>query len=280
FIDKIILDRYKLTEPLGPGAGYLALDLHPVPSSSREPVVRAVKVIKKAGPSNSWDTWRQRLEIALHQRVTGTPNILTLHATTEDDDFLYLVTDYHKYNMLQVVCYDRIPYIGNDELVRSVFVQLIDAVAVCHNRNVFHRDLKPENIRCNADGSEVYISNFGLATQQRFTSTYGYGTMSYKSPECIGEECDSDIYATRLGDIWALGVILVNMLTGCTPWDKAVTTDKDFNDFLHNDDYLRRTFAISEETIIMLERMFSIDPISRLTLDEVRSSFLEIPTFF
>lgn len=98
--------------------------------------------------------------------------------------------------------------------------------------------------------------------------------------ECIGEECDSDIYATRLGDIWALGVILVNMLTGCTPWDKAVTTDKDFNDFLHNDDYLRRTFAISEETIIMLERMFSIDPISRLTLDEVRSSFLEIPTFF
>lgn len=35
FIDKIILDRYKLTEPLGPGAGYLALDLHPVPSSSR-----------------------------------------------------------------------------------------------------------------------------------------------------------------------------------------------------------------------------------------------------
>lgn len=105
-----------------------------------------------------------------------------MHATTEDDDFLYLVTDYHKYNMLQVVCYDRIPYIGNDELVRSVFVQLIDAVAVCHNRNVFHRDLKPENIRCNADGSEVYISNFGLATQQRFTSTYGYGTMSYKSP--------------------------------------------------------------------------------------------------
>lgn len=90
--------------------------------------------------------------------------------------------DYHESDMFQVLCHDEHPYIGKDEMVRSVFVKILDAVHACHERKVFHRDLKPENILCNTDGSEVYIADFGLGTQQMFSYSFGCGTSAYLSP--------------------------------------------------------------------------------------------------
>ena len=149
--------------------------------SNRAPAESDVKVIKKAGPLRS-QTWHQRQEITLHQLVSSIPNVLTLHATAEDEAYFYLVMDYHESDLFQVLACDEHPYIGKDELVRSVFVQILDAVHACHRRKVFHRDLKPENILCNADGSEVCIADFGLGTQQLFSYAFGCGTSAYMSP--------------------------------------------------------------------------------------------------
>jgi len=134
-----------------------------------------VKIIQKAGPLNS-QTRRQREEIHLHQLVSDVPHVLTLHDTFEDTQFFYLVVEHLAGDLFQILSRDELPYAGNDELVRSVFVQILDAIYACHERKVFHRDLKPENILCNADGSEVYIADFGLATRQALSYTFGCGT--------------------------------------------------------------------------------------------------------
>lgn len=73
-------------------------------------------------------------------------------------------------------------YFGNDELIGSVFLQIIDAVAYCHSCGVYHRDLQPENILCSHDGTKVYLADFGLATQDRISYEPGVGKACYMSP--------------------------------------------------------------------------------------------------
>lgn len=176
--------RYELVQLLGAGACgvvYRAFDLQAPPARGGAPVERAIKIIKKAGPLMS-DTLRQRREIALHRQVSDHPNVLTTHDAFEDGRFYYLVMDYCPGgDLFKMICeahaFDR-----NDDLVRQIFVQILDAVKACHKRHVFHRDLKPENILCSADGSEVYIADFGLATNRQLSYTFGCGSSHYMSP--------------------------------------------------------------------------------------------------
>lgn len=73
-------------------------------------------------------------------------------------------------------------YFGNDSLIRDVFLQIIDAVAYCHSHGVYHRDLKPENILCSHDGMKMYLTDFGLATQDLISHEIGVGSGYYMSP--------------------------------------------------------------------------------------------------
>ncbi|KZT73768.1 kinase-like protein [Daedalea quercina L-15889] len=276
--------RYECTTLLGAGAAgvvYLALDHHAPTSSSGyvAPVQRALKIIQKAGPLKFE---AQRREISLHQLVSDVPHVLKLHDTFEDAQYFYLVMDYHESDLFKLLCHDESesPYAGEDELVRSVFVQILDAVHACHERGVFHRDIKPENILCNADGSEVYIADFGLGTQRTLSYTFGCGTWSYMSPECIGEECEHKPYSTRHGDIWALGVLLVNMTTGLNPWEMAVTADDAFGEFLVDDEHFEQVLPVSKAACSLLKQIFSINPLARPTIPELRERILELPTFF
>ena len=70
------------------------------------------------------------------------------------------------------------------------------------------------------------------------------------------------------------------MTTGLSPWDKAVTADEAFNEFLTDDDHFDRVLPVSKEVIRILKRIFSIDPLARPTIPELRESILELPTFF
>ncbi|TFY53098.1 hypothetical protein EVJ58_g9640 [Rhodofomes roseus] len=274
--------QYELTRLLGAGAAgvvYLAHDHHAPTTSKGAPIECAVKIIPKAGPLNS-QTWQQQQEITLHKLVSDVPHVLTLYATFEDTQFFYLVMDCHEHDLFQLLCRDEFPYADNDELVRSVFVQILDAIHACHDRNVFHRDLKPENILCNADGTEVYIADFGLATRQEFSYTFCCGTSSYMSPECLAQECERNAYSARHGDIWALGILLINIITGLNPWEMAVTTDEAFNEFLVDDNHFERVLPISKGAIRILKQIFSINPSARPTIPELRERILALPTFF
>jgi serine/threonine protein kinase len=170
--------RYFLMNILGAGAYgkvYKALDNH-----SPSPVFVAVKCLLKHEPGSRHDII-QRRELALHEQVSGHPNIVRFHNTFSDDTFVYVVLDLCDGGDLFTAITEKQIFIGNNDLVRSTFLQLIDAVHECHKQDVFHRDIKPENILCSKDGT-IFLADFGLSTDDHLSKDFGCGSSYYMSP--------------------------------------------------------------------------------------------------
>ncbi|EMD38812.1 hypothetical protein CERSUDRAFT_133354, partial [Gelatoporia subvermispora B] len=217
-------------------------------------------------------------ETTLHRHVAGVPNVLTLHAVFESSNYMYLVLDYCPGGTL----YDHImngAFEQNNELIRKVFLQILNGVHACHEEGVFHRDLKPENILCTRDGSAVYVADFGLATDELVSEEFGCGSPSWMSPvqcadlsrlECIGFGFSYAPYSSRQSDVWALGVILINMIASCFPWGNAVVEDAGFKAFLDDPHSLYDRMPISHGLCEILERVFDVNPSERMTIPELR----------
>jgi serine/threonine protein kinase len=174
-----------------------------------------------------------------------------------------------------------VQYVGDDELIRSIFLQLIDGVAFLHSLGIAHRDIKPENLVCSDNGTRVRICDFGLATSERKSNEFGCGSTFYIAPECLGDWNPSQThYDTQRSDIWSLGVILVNLVCGRNPWRIASTSDESFTSFLADPTFLRRILPISDECLFVLAQIFTIDPNARISLTKLRRSVLEVKSFF
>lgn len=178
-----VLDsRYELLSTLGSGSFgvvYKALDLKP--DSPSDDQFRAIKIVCKTN-RKTYELEAVRREVDLQGLVTGYPNIVGIHDAFEDKNYFYLVLDLCLGGDLfcQICC--RRAFAHNDEHLRRTFLQIVDAVESCHEANVFHRDLKPQNILTNADGSEIFLADFGLATQRAIVDECGCGTQVYMSP--------------------------------------------------------------------------------------------------
>jgi basic membrane lipoprotein Med (substrate-binding protein (PBP1-ABC) superfamily)/ABC-type phosphate/phosphonate transport system substrate-binding protein len=100
----------------------------------------------------------------------------------------------------------------------DILSQIADALDHAHQHGVIHRDVKPANVLMDR-GHWVFLTDFGLArmvegSQQLTASGVGVGTPAYMAPEqCQGREID------RRADIYSLGIVLYEMLTGCVPFE-------------------------------------------------------------
>ncbi len=147
-------------------------------------------------------------------------NICTIHEINETGDGqLFIVMAYYDKESLKEKIErseaQETPSLGISETL-DLAIQIAQGLAKAHSRNVIHRDIKPANILISEDG-QAKIVDFGLAklgrrsllTQEGAT----LGTMAYMSPEqAQGAEVDNRT------DIWALGVVLYEMLTGQSPF--------------------------------------------------------------
>jgi serine/threonine protein kinase len=273
--------RLELVSILGYGAYgvvYRAVDVSRGYRSSRARQY-AVKCLTTSG-LDSRQRQFQRRELALHQLASEHPHVVAMRRIVEEGDSIYVIMDYCENGDLFGMITERQRYIGDDQLIKRVFLQIIDAVQYCHTLGIYHRDLKPENILCTNEGQDVYVADFGLATSERMSRDFGCGSTFYMSPECQGGIFDRlDSYSTQSNDVWSLGVILVNLTCGRNPWRQACPNDETFRAFLQNPNFLRSILPISKSLNYVLRRIFEVDPRTRLTLKQLRQLIEDIDTF-
>ena len=175
----------------------------------------AIKVLPPDLTRNT--TAKQRfLQEAKAASALDHPNICTIHEineTTDDAAQLYLVMAHYEGETLK----ERIargPLALHDAI--DIATQVGHGLAKAHAAGIVHRDIKPANLMVTADGT-VKVLDFGLAKlagSEGLTQTgTTVGTVAYMSPEqARGEEVD------HRTDIWSLGVVLCEMLTGQQPF--------------------------------------------------------------
>ncbi|KAG0323825.1 hypothetical protein BGZ99_002442 [Dissophora globulifera] len=243
------------------GSVHRALDIH-------TGAMRAVKCLCSTGLNDQQRTF-QRQEVELHARVSGHPNIATLHKVVEEnDECLYMVMDCGAEGDLFYKITERGGFVGNDKAIKSIFGQIVDAVMHCHAKGVYHRDLKPENIILFGDSAKLV--DFGLATTEPISTDFGCGSTFYLSPECQGGYVETaKSYDSALNDVWSLGVILINLVFGRNPWKQACTRDETFSAYVVNNDFLRTILPMSSEFNEIIKAVFCLNPRKRITLPEL-----------
>ncbi|RDX54582.1 kinase-like protein [Lentinus brumalis] len=271
--------RYQLLAPLGSGAfGVVYRARERIPHAPHF-VSRAIKLVPRAHP-NSSRGYRQQREATLHRMVSGHPNVISLLRVIRDEHFIYYVMDYCPGGDLFRAIRKKHAFARNDALVKQVFLQILDGVESLHAKGVFHRDLKPENILVSEDCTRAWIGDFGLATQQKQSTAFNTGSRYFMSPECI--DCDDVLYPynTWRSDMWALGMILLNLVTGRHPWHKALLKDPDFRAYFENPEQLRTIFPISTGLNDLLHRVLTMVPDDCISLDEFRKGIRDMDTFW
>lgn len=141
------------------------------------------------------------------------PAIVPVHDVGKDNDQMFYVMRYMTGGSLS----DRMTTTLSLEEAIRIIQRIASALDYAHARGVIHRDLKPGNILFDDEGN-AFISDFGIAKlasgQTRLTSSGIIGTPSYMSPEqAVGDNVDGR------SDIYSLGVILFEMLSGKLPYE-------------------------------------------------------------
>jgi serine/threonine protein kinase/Flp pilus assembly protein TadD/HEAT repeat protein len=141
------------------------------------------------------------------------PNIVKIQHIGEQNGYPYFAMDYIEGYTLQRMINDKMPL----RALITVVAKIARALYAAHQAKIIHRDIKPSNILIAAASDEPYLSDFGLAkTLDQATLTNSgalLGTPFYMSPEQVNGE-----KASHLSDIYALGVVLYQCLTGRLPF--------------------------------------------------------------
>lgn len=170
----------ELVEVLGVG-GY-GVVYRAVETYSFNPKSYAVKCLMHNHDQPSMRRQIHIREIALHQLSSAHHGVVTLHRVIEDHSYTYIILDYAPDHDLFTQILNNCRYLGNDALIKHVFLQLVDAVEYCHSLGIYHRDLKPENILCFDNGSRIAITDFGLATTEKVSAEMRTGSIYHMSP--------------------------------------------------------------------------------------------------
>lgn len=216
-IGKLFAGRYRILQSIGRGGMadvYLANDL----ILDNEEV--AIKVLRTNYQTDQVAVTRFQREARAMAELNH-PNIVAIRDIGEEDGQQFLAMEYVDGADLKKYIQDHAP-LSNAEVIR-IMKEVLSAMTLAHQKGIIHRDLKPQNVLLTKDGT-AKVTDFGIAVafaETSLTQTNSMlGSVHYLSPEqARGSK------ATVQSDIYAMGIMLFEMLTGHIPYDgdSAVT---------------------------------------------------------
>ena len=202
--------RYRIIEEIG--AGGMGTVFKAMDTEINEKV--AIKILRPEISADPRTIERFRNELKITRNISHR-NICRMYHLGRDKDTYYIVMEYVSgENLNSLVRRTRQLTVGT---AVSIAAQIAEGLAEAHKLGIIHRDLKPHNVMIDKEG-RVKIMDFGIARSvhvKGFTSDAAImGTPEYISPEQIeGDEADAR------SDIYALGLILFEMITGRAPFE-------------------------------------------------------------
>lgn len=175
--------------------------------------VYALKAISKHKVLQQ-DLEKQLLAEVRTQMTISHPSLLRCFSYFEEDDTVFLVLEFAEGGDLHRLLRRRGSL--NESDAARIFEQVSQGMRHLHSCGIIHRDLKPENILMCGGDMDVKICDFGWCGQEADNRTTFCGTLCTLAPEMVeGKPYDTSV------DIWALGVVLFEMLTGLSPFDRG-----------------------------------------------------------
>ena len=209
-IGRVFAQRYRLEEFVGKGGMALVFRANDLRTGHDV----AVKVLRPEFNSDAEFLERFQRE-ALAASKMSHHNIVNLLDVGEEDGYRYLVMEYMRGRTLKDIITEKgsLP----EPVAGQIAIRILSALQHAHDNGIIHRDIKPQNILINAEGM-VKVADFGIArVAGSNTLTKGdsvMGSVHYFSPEqARGED------VTAASDIYSVGVVMYEMLTGRVPFD-------------------------------------------------------------
>nr|WP_283170231.1 Stk1 family PASTA domain-containing Ser/Thr kinase [Curtanaerobium respiraculi] len=208
-IGRVLNNRYKITERIGIGG---MAEVYRAQDQVLGRIV-AVKVMLPQYAADSEFTLRFRQEAASAANLQS-PFIVNVYDWGQDEGTYYIVMEYVRGSDLKTAIQTRGAI--TQRKAAEIGAQVCKALSVAHHQDIIHRDIKPQNIMVQPDGN-VKVMDFGIARAKNSVKSQTsavLGTAHYISPEqAQGKEL------TASSDIYSLGVVLYEAVTGQLPFD-------------------------------------------------------------
>lgn len=208
---QLVNNRYRIIDKLGVGG--MAI----VYKATDEMLDRVItfKVLKEAYIDDEDFIIRFSTEARAAARLSST-NIVNVYDVGNEGDIYYIVMEYiDGFTLKDLIC-SKAPF--TDEETAGIAIQIALGLSHAHSHDIIHRDVKPENIMITNVGGDgtVKVTDFGIAqaTSSPTSPTDYMGSVHYFSPEqAKGEKADAR------SDIYSLGIVMYEMVTGRQPFD-------------------------------------------------------------
>lgn len=208
--EKILADRYRLVEQIGVGG--MAIVYRAIDQRTGHNV--AVKVLRPEFNQDAEFVSRFQREAEAASKMTH-HNIVNLLDVGMDGENRYLVMEYVQGKTLKELIKEK----GRltPAVAAQITIRILSALQHAHQNGIIHRDIKPQNILVHADG-HIKVADFGIARMANSsTLTRGdsvMGSVHYFSPEQASGQA-----ANVTSDLYSVGVVMYEMLTGRVPFD-------------------------------------------------------------
>lgn len=213
---KEIANRYQILSLIGQGG---MADVYRAKDKILDRVV-AIKVLRSKLSEDPMVLVRFQREASAASRLSH-PNVVDIYDVGEYEGMHYIVMEYVRGRTLKQLIMQRGALNFKEAL--DIMKQLVSAVVAAHQKNIIHRDIKPQNVLIKDDGT-IKITDFGIAVAsdsvQLTLNNAVMGSAHYLAPETAqGKE------PTEQVDIYSLGIVFYELLTGTVPFKGQTPTE-------------------------------------------------------